>query len=134
MSCSLASTTEIILFTHGSACKLYTERKLRPVAHRCQRTRDLLGCVSHITSARVCLISSRSWDGGSFLSVEHYFTILSVPLTSSAECVYEYVPARRDLCRMRPSNIRPFMDRMKLLVAELDLPNVNIQIRIPSGG
>ncbi|GFW97233.1 RNase H domain-containing protein [Trichonephila clavipes] len=29
----------------------------------------------------------------------------------------------------RPSNIRPFMDRMKLLVSELDLPNVNIQQR-----
>ncbi|GFU70914.1 RNase H domain-containing protein [Trichonephila clavipes] len=27
----------------------------------------------------------------------------------------------------RPSNIRSFMDRMKLLVSELDLPNVNIQ-------
>ncbi|GFV94149.1 RNase H domain-containing protein [Trichonephila clavipes] len=29
----------------------------------------------------------------------------------------------------RTSNIRPFMDRMKLLVSELDLPNVNIQQR-----
>ncbi|GFW81559.1 RNase H domain-containing protein [Trichonephila clavipes] len=28
-----------------------------------------------------------------------------------------------------PSNIRPFMDRMKLLVSELNLPNVNIQQR-----
>ncbi|GFU96975.1 RNase H domain-containing protein [Trichonephila clavipes] len=29
----------------------------------------------------------------------------------------------------RPSNIRPFIDRMRLLVSELDLPNVNIQQR-----
>ncbi|GFU50748.1 RNase H domain-containing protein [Trichonephila clavipes] len=29
----------------------------------------------------------------------------------------------------RPSNIRPFMDRMKFLVSELDLPIVNIQQR-----
>ncbi|GFV06694.1 RNase H domain-containing protein [Trichonephila clavipes] len=29
----------------------------------------------------------------------------------------------------RPSNIRPFIDRMKLLVSELDLPNVDIQQR-----
>ncbi|GFW95638.1 RNase H domain-containing protein [Trichonephila clavipes] len=29
----------------------------------------------------------------------------------------------------RPSNIRPFMDRMKLHISELDLPNVNIHQR-----
>ncbi|GFT31882.1 RNase H domain-containing protein [Trichonephila clavipes] len=29
----------------------------------------------------------------------------------------------------RPSNIRPFMDRMKLHISELDLPNVRIQQR-----
>ncbi|GFW95650.1 RNase H domain-containing protein [Trichonephila clavipes] len=29
----------------------------------------------------------------------------------------------------RPSNIRPFMDRMKILVSELDLPIVNIEQR-----
>ncbi|GFT48529.1 RNase H domain-containing protein [Trichonephila clavipes] len=29
----------------------------------------------------------------------------------------------------RPSNIRPFMDRMKLHISELDLPNVHIQQR-----
>ncbi|GFU96921.1 hypothetical protein TNCV_3882241 [Trichonephila clavipes] len=31
----------------------------------------------------------------------------------------------------RPSNIRPFMDRMKLHISELDLPNVRIQQKEP---
>ncbi|GFU00309.1 RNase H domain-containing protein [Trichonephila clavipes] len=47
--------------------------------------------------------------------------------TPSAKCVYS--TSMKRLFDARPSNIRPFMDRMKFLVSELDLPNVNIQQR-----
>ncbi|GFU13642.1 RNase H domain-containing protein [Trichonephila clavipes] len=61
------------------------------------------------------------------LCLAYYFKILSVPshtlqnvyMSISMEIIYD----------ARPSNIRPFMDRMKLLVSELDLPIVNIQQR-----
>ncbi|GFW35280.1 probable RNA-directed DNA polymerase from transposon X-element [Trichonephila clavipes] len=48
--------------------------------------------------------------------------------TSSAECVYEY-QHEETFYDARPSDIRPFMDRMKLHTSELDLPNVHIQQR-----
>ncbi|GFY11576.1 RNase H domain-containing protein [Trichonephila clavipes] len=61
------------------------------------------------------------------LSLAYYFKILSVP-SNPLQNVYMSTSMKR-LYDARPSNIRPFMDRMKLLVSELDLPNVNIQQR-----
>ncbi|GFV92390.1 integrase catalytic domain-containing protein [Trichonephila clavipes] len=61
------------------------------------------------------------------LSLASYFKILSVP-SHPLQNVYMITSMKR-LYDARPSNIRPFMDRMKLLVSELDLPNVNIQQR-----
>ncbi|GFX44780.1 RNase H domain-containing protein [Trichonephila clavipes] len=61
------------------------------------------------------------------MSLAYYFKTLSVSshplkrvnLTTSMKRLYD----------AQSSNIRPFMDRMKILVSELDLPNVNIQQR-----
>ncbi|GFT08775.1 RNase H domain-containing protein [Trichonephila clavipes] len=61
------------------------------------------------------------------LSLAYYFKILSVP-SHPLQNVYMSTSMKR-LYDARPSNIRQFMDRMKLLVSELDLPNVNIQQR-----
>ncbi|GFV23514.1 RNase H domain-containing protein [Trichonephila clavipes] len=61
------------------------------------------------------------------LSLAYYFKILSVP-SQPLQNVYMITSMKR-LYDARPSNIRSFMDRMKLLVSELDLPNVNIQQR-----
>ncbi|GFV35356.1 RNase H domain-containing protein [Trichonephila clavipes] len=61
------------------------------------------------------------------LFLVYYFKILSVS-SHPLQNVYRSTSMKR-LYDARPSNIRPFMDRMKLLVSELDLPNVNIQER-----
>ncbi|GFT11943.1 RNase H domain-containing protein [Trichonephila clavipes] len=61
------------------------------------------------------------------LSLEFYFKILSVP-SHPLQNVYMSTSMKR-LYDARPSNIRPFMDRMKLHISELDLPNVRIQQR-----
>ncbi|GFV99622.1 putative RNA-directed DNA polymerase from transposon X-element [Trichonephila clavipes] len=61
------------------------------------------------------------------LCLAYYFKILFVP-SHPLQNVYMITSMKR-LYDARPSNIRPFMDRMKLLVSELDLPNVNIQQR-----
>ncbi|GFT38625.1 RNase H domain-containing protein [Trichonephila clavipes] len=61
------------------------------------------------------------------LSLAYYFKILSVP-SHPLQNVYMSTSMKR-LYVARPSNIRPFMNRMKLLVSELSLPNVNIQQR-----
>ncbi|GFX50393.1 RNase H domain-containing protein [Trichonephila clavipes] len=61
------------------------------------------------------------------LSLAYYFKILSVP-SHPLQNVYMSTSMKR-LYDARPSNIRLFMDRMKLLVSELSLPNVNIQQR-----
>ncbi|GFV11228.1 RNase H domain-containing protein [Trichonephila clavipes] len=45
--------------------------------------------------------------------------LLNVYMSTSMKRLYD----------ARPSNIRPFMDRMKLHISELDLPNVRIQQR-----
>ncbi|GFX73314.1 RNase H domain-containing protein [Trichonephila clavipes] len=58
------------------------------------------------------------------LSLAYSSKILSVP-SQPLENVYMSTSMKR-LYDARPSNTRPFMDRMKLLVSELDLPNVNI--------
>ncbi|GFT31879.1 RNase H domain-containing protein [Trichonephila clavipes] len=59
------------------------------------------------------------------LSLAFYFKILSVP-SHPLQNVYMSTSMKR-LYDARPSNIRPFMDRMKLHISELDLPNVRIQ-------
>ncbi|GFW49178.1 RNase H domain-containing protein [Trichonephila clavipes] len=56
------------------------------------------------------------------LSLAFYFKILSVP-SHPLQNVYMSTSMKR-LYDARPSNIRPFMDRMKLHISELDLPNV----------
>ncbi|GFV71171.1 RNase H domain-containing protein [Trichonephila clavipes] len=61
------------------------------------------------------------------LSLAYYFKILSVS-SHPLQNVYMST-SMKILYEARPPNIRPFMDRMKLLVSELDLPNVNIQQR-----
>ncbi|GFW07141.1 RNase H domain-containing protein [Trichonephila clavipes] len=61
------------------------------------------------------------------LSLAYYSKILSVP-SHPLQNVYMITSMKR-LYDARPSNIRPFMDRMKHLVSELDLPNVNNQQR-----
>ncbi|GFU70749.1 RNase H domain-containing protein [Trichonephila clavipes] len=61
------------------------------------------------------------------LSLAFYFKILSVP-SHPLQIVYMSTSMKR-LYDARPSNIRPFMDRMKLHISELDLPNVRIQQR-----
>ncbi|GFW07155.1 RNase H domain-containing protein [Trichonephila clavipes] len=61
------------------------------------------------------------------LSLAFYFKILSVP-SHPLQNVYMSTSMKR-LYDARPSNIRPFMDRMKLHISELDLPNVRIQQR-----
>ncbi|GFU88379.1 RNase H domain-containing protein [Trichonephila clavipes] len=61
------------------------------------------------------------------LSLAYYFKILSVP-SHPVQNVYMSTSMKR-LYDARPSNIRPFMDRMKLHISELDLPNVHIQQR-----
>ncbi|GFT13446.1 RNase H domain-containing protein [Trichonephila clavipes] len=55
------------------------------------------------------------------LSNRFYFKILSVP-SHPLQNVYMSTSMKR-LYDARPSNIRPFMDRMKLHISELDLPN-----------
>ncbi|GFX56018.1 RNase H domain-containing protein [Trichonephila clavipes] len=59
------------------------------------------------------------------LFLAYYFKILSVP---SHPLKNAYMSTRmKRLYDARPSNIRPFMDRMKRLITELDLPIVEIQ-------
>ncbi|GFW69743.1 RNase H domain-containing protein [Trichonephila clavipes] len=60
-------------------------------------------------------------------SLAYYFKILFVP-SHPLKNVYMSTSMKR-LYDARPSNIRPFMDRMKRLITELDLPIVNIQQR-----
>ncbi|GFT40386.1 putative RNA-directed DNA polymerase from transposon X-element [Trichonephila clavipes] len=55
------------------------------------------------------------------LSLAYYFKILSVP-SHPLQNVYMSTSMKR-LYDARPTNIRPFMDRMKLLISELNLPN-----------
>ncbi|GFV53293.1 RNase H domain-containing protein [Trichonephila clavipes] len=55
------------------------------------------------------------------LSLAYYFKIFFVP-SHPLQNVYMFASIKR-LYDARPSNIRPFMDKMKLLVSELDPPN-----------
>ncbi|GFW75352.1 RNase H domain-containing protein [Trichonephila clavipes] len=61
------------------------------------------------------------------LSLAYCFKILSVP-SHPLQNVYMNTSMKR-LYGARPSNIQPFMDRMKLLVSKLDLTNMDIQQR-----
>ncbi|GFV52521.1 RNase H domain-containing protein [Trichonephila clavipes] len=53
-------------------------------------------------------------------------TLLSIPCPPQNMYIST---SRKRLCDARPSNIKPLMDRMKLLVFELDPPSVDIQAR-----
>ncbi|GFT04411.1 hypothetical protein TNCV_1929341 [Trichonephila clavipes] len=60
------------------------------------------------------------------LCLAYYFKIFVCAFTSSATCVYEYQHERAFMMHGRLTSGH-FMDRMKLLISELNLPNVNIQ-------
>ncbi|GFV24356.1 uncharacterized protein TNCV_198981 [Trichonephila clavipes] len=111
---------------YGSACNS-TLQKLDPVHHMALRICS--GAFSHITGAEsLCLVISFPLDlRRRKLSLAYYFKILSVP-SHPLQNVYMSTSMKR-LYDARPSNIRPFMDRMKLHISELDLPNVHIQQR-----
>ncbi|GFY35368.1 RNase H domain-containing protein [Trichonephila clavipes] len=116
---------------YGSACNS-TLKKLDPVHHMALRICSGAFRTSPVQSLYVNCNQFPLDLRRRKLSVEYYFTILSVP-SHPLQNVYMSTSKKR-LYDARPSNIRPFMDRMKLLVAELDLPNVNIQIRNPLRG
>ncbi|GFX07288.1 putative RNA-directed DNA polymerase from transposon X-element [Trichonephila clavipes] len=63
------------------------------------------------------------------LFLVYYFKILSVP-SHPLKNVYIRTSMKR-LYDAQPSNTQPFMDRVKLLITEFDLPNVDIQQRNP---
>ncbi|GFY10547.1 RNase H domain-containing protein [Trichonephila clavipes] len=108
---------------YGSACNS-TLRKLDPVHHFALRISGAFH-TSPVQSLYVhcnqLLLDIRRRK----LCLAYYFKILSVP-SHPLQNVYMSSSMKR-LFDARPSNIRLFMDRMKLLVSELNLPNVNIQ-------
>ncbi|GFW55897.1 probable RNA-directed DNA polymerase from transposon X-element [Trichonephila clavipes] len=106
---------------YGSACKS-TLQKLDPVHHMALRICPGAFRTSPVQSLYVnChqLPLDLRWRK---LSLAFYFKILSVP-SHPLQNVYMSTSMKR-LYDARPSNIRPFMDRMKLHISELDLPNV----------
>ncbi|GFU21498.1 RNase H domain-containing protein [Trichonephila clavipes] len=111
---------------YGSACNS-TLQKLDPVHHMALRI-----CSG---AFRTSPVQSLYVNGHQLpldlrrrkLSLAFYFKILSVP-SHPLQNVYMSTSMKR-LYDARPPNIRPFMDRMKLHISELDLPNVHIQQR-----
>ncbi|GFU61295.1 putative RNA-directed DNA polymerase from transposon X-element [Trichonephila clavipes] len=111
---------------YGSACNS-TLRKLDPVHHLALRicsgafrTSPVQSLYVHCNQLPLDLRRRK-------LCLAYYFKILSVP-SYSLQNVYMSTSMKR-LYDARPSIIRPIMDRMMLLVSELNLPNVNIQQR-----
>ncbi|GFV48670.1 probable RNA-directed DNA polymerase from transposon X-element [Trichonephila clavipes] len=106
---------------YGSTCNS-TLQKLDPVHHMALRICSGAFRTSPVQSLYVNChqlpLDLRRWK----LSLAYYFKILSVP-SHPLQNVYMSTSMKR-LYDARPSNIRPFMDRMKLHISELDLPNV----------
>ncbi|GFW67582.1 putative RNA-directed DNA polymerase from transposon X-element [Trichonephila clavipes] len=109
---------------YGSACNSVL-KKLDPVQH---------------TALRICSGALRTSPVQSLyvdcnqlqhrrrkLSLAYYLKILSMP--SHPQKSMSLATSMKRLYDARRSNIRPFMDRMKRLITELDLPNVEIQQR-----
>ncbi|GFV45256.1 RNase H domain-containing protein [Trichonephila clavipes] len=111
---------------YGSACNS-TLRKLDPVYHMALRICSGAFCISPVQSLYVHCNQLPLDLRRRKLCHAYYFKILSVP-SHPLQNVYMCTSMKR-LYDARPSNTRPFMDRMKLLVSELDLPNMNIQQR-----
>ncbi|GFS68013.1 putative RNA-directed DNA polymerase from transposon X-element [Trichonephila clavipes] len=111
---------------YGSACNS-TRKKLNPVHHMALRicfgafrTSPVQSLYVHCNQLPLDLRRRK-------LSLAYYFKILSVP-SHSLQNVYMSTSMKR-FYDVRPYNIRPFIDRMRLLVSKLNLPNVNIQQR-----
>ncbi|GFU16655.1 putative RNA-directed DNA polymerase from transposon X-element [Trichonephila clavipes] len=111
---------------YGSACNS-TLQKLDPVHHMALRICSGAFRTSPVQSLYVNCHQLPLDLRRRKLSLAYYFKILSVP-SHPLQNVYMNTSMKR-LYDARPSNIRPFMDRMKLHISELDLPNVHIQQR-----
>ncbi|GFY32065.1 RNase H domain-containing protein [Trichonephila clavipes] len=111
---------------YGSACNS-TLQKLDPVHHMALRICSGAFRTSPVQSLYVNCHQLPLDLRRRKLSLAFYFKILSVP-SHPLQNVYMRTSMKR-LYDARPSNIRPFMDRMKLHISELDLPNVRIQQR-----
>ncbi|GFT03178.1 probable RNA-directed DNA polymerase from transposon X-element [Trichonephila clavipes] len=111
---------------YGSACNS-TLQKLDPVHHMALRICSGAFRTSPVQSLYVNCHQLPLDLRRRKLSLAYYFKILSVP-SHPLQNVYMSTSMKR-LYDARPSNIRPFMDRMKLHISELDLPNVRIQQR-----
>ncbi|GFW58794.1 putative RNA-directed DNA polymerase from transposon X-element [Trichonephila clavipes] len=106
---------------YGSACNS-TLQKLDPVHHMALRICSGAFRTSPVQSLYVYCHQLPLDLRRRKLSLAFYFKILSVP-SHPLQNVYMSTSMKR-LYDARPSNIRPFMDRMKLHISELDLPNV----------
>ncbi|GFX45993.1 probable RNA-directed DNA polymerase from transposon X-element [Trichonephila clavipes] len=111
---------------YGSACNS-TLKKLDPVHHMALRICSGAFRTSPVQSLYVNCHQLPLDLRRRKLSLAFYFKILSVP-SHPLQNVYMSTSMKR-LYVARPSNIRPFMDRMKLHISKLDLPNVRIQQR-----
>ncbi|GFW07812.1 putative RNA-directed DNA polymerase from transposon X-element [Trichonephila clavipes] len=111
---------------YGSACNS-TLQKLDPVHHMALRICSGEFRTSPVQSLYVTCHQLPLDLRRRKLSLAFYFKILSVP-SHPLQNVYMSTSMKR-LYDARPSNIRPFMDRKKLHISELDLPNVRIQQR-----
>ncbi|GFT73817.1 RNase H domain-containing protein, partial [Trichonephila clavipes] len=105
---------------YGSACNS-TLQKLDPVHHMALRICSGAFRTSPVQSLYVNCHQLPLDLRRRKLSLAFYFKILSVP-SHPLQNVYMSTSMKR-LYDARPSNIRPFMDRMKLHISELDLPN-----------
>ncbi|GFT29473.1 probable RNA-directed DNA polymerase from transposon X-element [Trichonephila clavipes] len=106
---------------YGSACNS-TLKKLDPVHHMALRICSGAFRTSPVQSLYINCHQLPLDLRRRKLSIAFYFKILSVP-SHPLQNVYMSTSMKR-LYDARPSNIRPFMDRMKLHISELDLPNV----------
>ncbi|GFX08526.1 RNase H domain-containing protein [Trichonephila clavipes] len=122
---NLIAFTPLALF-YKSACNS-TLKKLDPVHHMALRICSGAFRTSPVQSLYVNCHQLPLDLRRRKLSLAFYFKILSVP-SHPLQNVYMSTSMKR-LYDARPSNIRPFMDRMKLHISELDLPNVRIQQR-----
>ncbi|GFY21428.1 RNA-directed DNA polymerase from mobile element jockey [Trichonephila clavipes] len=111
---------------YGSACNS-TLQKLDPVHHMALRICSGLFRTSPVQSLYVNCNQLPLDLRRRKLSLAYYFKILSMP-SHPLQNVYMSTSMKR-LYDARPSNIRPFMDRMKLHISELGLPNVHIEQR-----
>ncbi|GFW48443.1 probable RNA-directed DNA polymerase from transposon X-element [Trichonephila clavipes] len=111
---------------YGSACNS-TLKKLDPVHHMALRICSGAFRTSPVQSLYVNCNQLPLDLRRRQLSLAYYFKIVSVP-SHPLQNVYMSTSMKR-LYDARPSNIRPFMDRMKLHIFELDLPNVHLQQR-----